>query len=128
MFLGPLLILPILIFGSMPIMVMTPTVYMPKTIVGLHMLAVAVPLTLEWLGILPASYELVGGALVLDPWAVDITPSALIFAVLTTMTAQLIANALLLNRQRQDQERAQEMLHVQKWQLEQLVPSSGSSS
>jgi eukaryotic-like serine/threonine-protein kinase len=128
MFLGPLLILPILLFGSMPIMVMAPTVYMPKTIVALHLLAVAVPLSLEWLGILPASYHLVGGTLVLDPWAVDIAPRALTFAVLATIVAQLLANAVLLNRQRQDQERAQELLHVQKWQLEQLVPSSGSSS
>jgi eukaryotic-like serine/threonine-protein kinase len=125
MFLGPLLILPILIFGSLPIMLMAPTVYMPKTIVALHMLAVATPLALEWLGVLPASYKLVGGTLVLDPWAVDITPSALIFVVLTTIVVQLFANSWLLNRQRRDQERAQELLHVQKWQLEQLVPSSG---
>jgi eukaryotic-like serine/threonine-protein kinase len=128
MFLGPLLILPILLFGSMPIMLMSPTVYMPKTIVGLHVLALALPLSLEWLGILPPSYHLVGGALVLDPWAVDITPTALLFAVLTTIAAQLLANAFLLNRQRLDQERAQEMLHVQKWQLEQLVPAGRSKS
>jgi len=30
------------------------------------------------------------------------------------------------DRQRRTQERAQEQLHVQKWQLEQLAPSSGS--
>jgi len=39
---------------------------------------------------------------------------------------QMIANALVLDRQRREQERARELLHVQKWQLQQLVPSSGS--
>ena len=54
--------------------------------------------------------------------------AALIFVVLGTIALQLIANALMLDRQRRTQERAQELLHVQKWQLQQLVPSSGSSS
>ncbi|HEU4616009.1 MAG TPA: serine/threonine-protein kinase [Kofleriaceae bacterium] len=126
MFLGPLLLLPILVFGSLPIMVTSPAIYMPKTIVAAHSMAVAVPLALEWLHIMPESYRFVGGGLVLDPWAVDITPAATIFALLTTMLAQAIANVWLLDRQRRDQERAQELLHVQKWQLEQLVPSSGS--
>jgi serine/threonine protein kinase len=128
MFLGPLLILPILLFGSMPIMIVSPALDMPKTIVALHALAVAIPLGLEWLDVLPRSFHLAGGALVLEPWAIDLTPSALLFTLLMTIVAQLIANAWMLYRQRQDQERAQEMLHVQKWQLEQLVPSSGSAS
>ena len=128
MFLGPLLILPILLFGSMPIMIVTPALDMPKTIVALHALAVAIPLGLELLDVLPRSFDLAGGALVLDPWAIDLTPSALLFTLLMTIVAQLIANAWMLYRQRQDQERAQEMLHVQKWQLEQLVPSSRSTS
>jgi serine/threonine-protein kinase len=128
MFLGPLLLLPILLFGSLPIMLTSPTIRMPKTIAGVHALALALPLALEWLDVLPRSYYLDGGALVLDPWALDITPSALIFAVLMTIVVQMIANSWLLDRQRKDQERAQELLHAQKWQLEQLVPSSGSAA
>ncbi len=127
-FLGPFLLLPILLFGSMPIMIMAPTVYFPKTIVVGHFIAVAIPLALEQLGVVPQSFTISGGALVLDPWAVDITPTALIFIVLGTIALQLIANALMLDRQRRTQERAQELLYVQKWQLQQLVPSSGSSS
>jgi serine/threonine-protein kinase len=127
LFLGPLLVLPILVFGSLPIMLLAPTIHMPKTIVTAHFLAVAVPLAVEWLGIVPHSYYLTGGTLVLDPWAIDITPAALLFTVLATIFAQLIANAVVLHRQRQNQERLQEQLHVQKWQLQQLVPSSGSA-
>jgi eukaryotic-like serine/threonine-protein kinase len=128
MFLGPLLLLPILMFGAIPIMLVTPTFHMPKTIVGLHALAVAAPLALEWQGVLPRSFRLDGGSLVLDPWAIDVTPSALIFTVLATIVAQLVANAWMLDRQRRDQERAQELLHAQKWQLSQLVPGSGSGA
>jgi hypothetical protein len=109
-------------------MLVTPTFHMPKTIVGLHALAVAAPLALEWQGVLPRSFRLDGGSLVLDPWAIDVTPSALIFTVLATIVAQLVANAWMLDRQRRDQERAQELLHAQKWQLSQLVPGSGSGA
>ncbi|HEY5947147.1 MAG TPA: serine/threonine-protein kinase [Kofleriaceae bacterium] len=127
-FLGPFLLLPILLFGSLPIMIMAPTVDFPKTIVVGHMVAVAVPLALEWSGAVPRSFSVAGGALVLDPWAVDITPQALIFCLLGTITLQLLANAVMLHRQRRNQELAQELLHIQKWQLQQLVPSSGSAT
>jgi hypothetical protein len=128
-FLGPLLIAPILVFGSLPIMIMAPTpVHLPKTIVVTHTLSVILPLALEVVGLLPHSFYFLGGTLVLDPWAVDITSSAMFFTLLTTMLAQAVANAWLLDRQRRDQERAQELLHVQKWQLQQLVPGSGSSA
>jgi len=124
--LGPLLLLPILIFGSMPIMITAPTIYLPKTIVVGHFLAVAVPLALEHFKIVPHSFSVKSGSLVLHPWAIDITPSALTFVVLGTIGLQLVANSTILARQRRAQERQQELLHVQKWQLQQLVPSSGS--
>jgi hypothetical protein len=127
-FLGPLLLLPILLFGSMPIMLLAPTVNFPTTIVVSHLLAVAVPLALEWLDVVPHTYSVSGGALVLAPWAIDVTPSALLFTLLGTIVMQTISNAVIVERQRRAQERAQELLHVQKWQLQQLVPSSGSRS
>ncbi|NVB81490.1 MAG: hypothetical protein HOV81_24050 [Kofleriaceae bacterium] len=41
--LGPLLVLPMLVFGSLPIFLMTPTVRFPKTVLVLHVLAFVVP-------------------------------------------------------------------------------------
>ena len=109
-------------------MVTFTTVRMPVTIVASHLLAIGVPLALEWLAILPSSYSFVRGALVLDPWAIDIAPGALLFLVLGTIVLQLIANTIVHDAQRRLQNRAQEQLHVQAWQLAQLVPGSGSTA
>ena len=124
--LGPLLVLPILLFGTSTIFLMVPTVRFPRLIVVAHLLAAAVPLTLEWLAIVPSSYSFEGGALVLEPWAVDISAGALLFAILGTIFVQMVANAYALDTQREIQSRAQEQLHVQKWQLEQLVARSAT--
>ena len=62
-----------------------------------------------------------------DPPA-NIAPSAVMFMILTVVVMQLITNAIVFDAQQKLQMRAQEQLHIQKWQLEQLVPSSGSSS
>jgi serine/threonine-protein kinase len=127
-YLGPLVLLPILIFGSMPIMILTPTVYLPKTIVIGHFLAFVVPLALEHFGVVPPSSYVRGGALVLDAHFLEVTGGGLKFLMVATLVVQLFSNALMLHRQRRIQELAQEQLHVQKWQLQQLVPSSGSPS
>src|SRR5690606_33866003 len=71
---GPLLLLPTLLFGSLPVMLLVPTVRIPVTIVALHALAFAIPLAAEALGWLPTTYRFVSGVLVLDPWAIDVTP------------------------------------------------------
>jgi eukaryotic-like serine/threonine-protein kinase len=123
---GPLLIVPTLIFGSSTIMVTTQTIRMPVAIFFLHLGAIALPLGAEWAGILPDSYSSSGGALVLKPWSIDMEPTTMIFALLASVVVQLVANLYVLDAQRQLQDRAQEQLHVQAWQLAQLVPSSGS--
>jgi serine/threonine-protein kinase len=123
---GPLLIVPTLLFGSSTIMVTIQTVRMPATILSLHLAAVVIPLGLEWAGIVPASYSLGSGALVLRPWSVHMGSTTLMFMLLATIVLQLVANLYVLDAQRRLQDRAQEQLHVQAWQLAQLVPSSGS--
>jgi hypothetical protein len=59
---------------------------------------------------------------------IDIAPSAVVFLIIAMIVMQLFANVFVLDTQRRIQERAQELLHIQTWQLEQLVPSSGSTS
>jgi hypothetical protein len=103
-------------------------VNLPKTIVVLHFATFAVPLALEWFGVLPSSYHFSGSALVLQPHFVDVKPTAVLVMILSCITMQLVANAVVFAGQRKLQGNAQEQLHVQKWQLEQLVPSSGSPS
>jgi eukaryotic-like serine/threonine-protein kinase len=124
---GPLFIVPTLLFGSSTIMVTIQSVRMPGSILGFHALALLVPLGLEWAGVLPDSYSLSGGALVLRPWSIDMGPTTMMFMLLASILVQLVANLYVLDAQRRLQDRAQEQLHMQAWQLAQLVPSSGSA-
>jgi eukaryotic-like serine/threonine-protein kinase len=126
--LGPLLLVPNLLFGSSTIMVTIQTIRMPVTLGLLHASTLVVPLSLELLGVLPSTFSLKGGALILDPWAVDATPTAMLFVLLATVGFQLAACLFVLDSQRRLQDKAQEQLHVQAWQLGQLVPSSGLGS
>jgi serine/threonine-protein kinase len=126
--LGPLVLSPLLVFGTFAMFISVGAVRLPMTIFASHLGTLAVPLALEWLHVIPASYRFEGNALVLQPWAIDIAPSALVFLIVTMTVMQLLTNAIVLGAQRNLKERAQEQLHIQKWQLEQLVPSSGSSS
>ena len=64
----------------------------------------------------------------LRPWSTDMAPVTLLFTLLATVVLQLISNLLVLHMQRLQQDRSQEQLHVQAWQLGQLVRSSGSTS
>ncbi len=126
--LGPLFLVPNLLFGSSTIMVTIQTTRMPVTIFMFHAAALLVPLSLEVLGITPSTFFVESGALVLKPWAVDMSPSAMMFILLATVGLQLVANLFVLDAQRRLQDRTQEQLHVQAWQLAQLVPSSSSRS
>jgi eukaryotic-like serine/threonine-protein kinase len=127
MIVGPLLIVPILLFGSSTIMITVPTVRLRWAIMIGHLLAIAVPLALEWIGLVPHSYSYASGALVLTPRMIEIAPAALLYIVLGTIVLQLFANLHVLDAQREIQARSQEKLHMQAWRLGQLVSSSGST-
>ena len=120
-FLGPLLLLPVMIFGTLTIFLMMPAIRMPGVVLTTHALALAIPLGLEWLGVLPSSYHFEGDALVLQPWAIQISPHVIVVVLVATVGLQLMANAFIVLHLRRDQERAQEQVHVQTWQLAQLV-------
>jgi serine/threonine-protein kinase len=126
--LGPLLLTPILLFGSATIMFTVATIRLPKTIVVCHLLVIAIPLALELTGLLPRTFELGATGLLLRPWAVQMAPSAFVVTILGCAVLQMVANMLVLDAQRVAQNLAEERNHAQKWQLQQLVPSSGSTS
>ena len=119
--LGALLVLPVLIFGSLPILLMMPALRSPRVIFVAHLLAVAVPLTLEALSIVPRSFTLQAGTIAMHPWAVTLTSDALLFTLAAVFMVQLIGNTIVLDGQRKEQDALQVQLHLQKWQLEQLV-------
>ncbi len=123
-FLGPVFLGPSLIFGSATILLTGPILRIPRVTVVLHLLIIGVPLALELLGVLPRTFSLdAQGSLVLKPWAIDISQLGLLATLLGQVALQLIGNAFVLHKQRVLQDEAQRQLHVQAWQLKQLVPA-----
>ena len=119
---GPLLLLPILLFGTLPIGIMLPILREPGIVVASHSLSFAIPLGLELLGITPHSFHASAHGLVLEPWAISLPPTAMIVVIILSVVVQLVSISYILHVQRTAQDRAQEQLHVQAWQLAQLVP------
>jgi eukaryotic-like serine/threonine-protein kinase len=120
--LGPVFLGPSLIFGSATVLLTGPILRVPILTVVLHVLIIGVPLGLELVGVLPRTVSLdTSGALVLKPWAIEISQSWLLGILLGQTALQLIGNALVLHKQRVVQDQSQELLHVQAWQLKQLV-------
>ena len=125
--LGPLLLMPSLLFGSLPIMIVAPIMRMPRVIFAAHLIAFAIPLLLERLHILPPTFTMTGNSIILDP-GVGIAGSTLVIVIVTMMFFQMIGISIVLDGQRREQDRAQETVELQSWQFAQLVRSSGSST
>ncbi len=119
---GPLLVLPIFVFGSLPLFLLFPSVSYPVTTFLGHTVAFMVPLVLEWLGLVPNGYAIEGGALVIRPWAFHMPPRLLVGVVVLLTLMQVVIHAVSFIRQRRAQERSQELVHLQTWQLAQLMP------
>jgi serine/threonine-protein kinase len=118
---GSLLVLPVIIFGTLPIFLLIPTLHIPKTIAALHALVLAVPFALELTNVVPPSFHLDGDKLVIQPTTVHLAPAALIAILFGVVVVQLVANTFILTSQRHDQERREVQVHLQTWQLGRLV-------
>jgi hypothetical protein len=118
---GTLLFVPLFAFGSLPLMVMFPSLRFPYRALLLHISAFLVPVILELVHVLPADFRLVGHTLVFEPWAVDVAPMTLLLMIGMIAISQMIVTVTILDTQRQKQDRFQEQVHVQTWQLGQLV-------
>ncbi len=83
---------------------------------------------LEWVGVVPRTFWMEHGRLIVQPWAVNLSMVPLLCFVLATVPVQLVVNLFLTLHQRRAQERSEELLHVQSWYLRQLVPDAIESS
>ena len=119
--LGPLFIMPIFIVGSLAGYIMSPTAYPPAVIVGVHVVAFVVPVATELLGVSASTFHVDHGALVLTPYAIDLTPAAATLLVIGSVFAQFANKPIAVVSERRGQERALDQVHVQSWHLKQLV-------
>jgi hypothetical protein len=118
---GPLLIVPLFLVLSLAGILSLPTGFPAFVLVIPHALAIAVPLVLEWAGVLPATYHVDGG-LVLTPPALVLSRTMTVALMLIAIVTASIMVILLTTSQRAAQERAQNQVHAQTWHLEQLLP------
>ncbi|MBL0219159.1 MAG: serine/threonine protein kinase [Myxococcales bacterium] len=123
---GVLLMLPMFVIGSLSAFLSLPTRHSPWTIIGIHLLPMGVLLTLELTGILPRSFDISAGTLVITPYALGITPLSLALVFGSSFLVQLGSTIDLQSGFRVAQEAAQNRIHAQTWHLKQLLPREGT--
>jgi serine/threonine protein kinase len=82
----------------------------------------ALPLLGQAAGLLPATYAVENGHLVVMPWVADFPPLLLVGVLLAVHAAVVVGVGLFLMRLRKAYVRAELQMRMQKWQLEQLLP------
>ncbi len=121
---GVLLIMPMFIIGSLSAFMSQPVRHSPWTMVAIHLAPVALLLALELTGVLPRSFDLAGGTLVITPYTVDLTPLTLAFVLVLSLAVQVGSTFDIQYGFRRAQETAQNTIHTQSWHLKQLLPRS----
>ncbi len=119
---GALLILPMFLIGSLSAFLSQPTRHTALTMVVIHVIPLIVLLALELTGVLPRSFDLEGGQLVITPYAVELTPASLILVLGLSFMVQVGSTIDVQGGFRREQEIAQDKIHAQTWHLKQLLP------
>ena len=120
-FFGSLIFVPLFALGSLPNMLLLPQIYNPVAALLVHCFAVALPVTLELTGVIPTSFHIDGQSLVFHPWALEMTPKMIVVMLLAVVAIQLWVTTRIISGNRRAQDRAHELIHAQRWQLDQIV-------
>ncbi|HEY8040629.1 MAG TPA: protein kinase [Polyangiaceae bacterium] len=119
---GPYVALPSLaVIGAM-LLQLAPDRSRRVAVVLMHCLAIAVPAALQWWGLLPASYVFQRDAIVIAPSMLSFPPVPTHVFMLATNLALVVTGSVMVARFRLSLNSAEERLHIQAWQLRQLVP------
>jgi serine/threonine-protein kinase len=98
------------------------------TVVALCMLAIVAPAVLAWAGILPQPYELTQDAIVIHAGMLHFPPAPTILFLLVTSVAVVVTACSMAATMRDALTAAEERLHVQAWQLRQMLPREANLS
>ncbi len=118
---GPFIGTPTAICANTMIFVVSNDRRMRGAVLACGALGSLLPITLELAHLVPPSFRLEGGNLVLLPRAIPFEPAAMVALVVVFLSAVVIAS-LALAPFRDDLDRAQERSRVLAWQLRQFVP------
>jgi serine/threonine-protein kinase len=118
---GPLALVPTMVVANVIGFVLQGGSRRRGVVLSLASLAIAGPVALQALGIIPPSYVARGDALAIVPHLVPQTPASQI--VLTLVEVMVVFSACVFFRRFRDARNgAEEKIHVHAWQLRQLVP------
>lgn len=119
---GPYVVVPALAaIGSM-LLQMPPNRKGRLPLVLLHCMAVALPAGLQWAGVLRPSYVFHDGTMTILPNMLWLPPFQTNVALLVISLALIVTGSVILGRFRNTLTMVEERLHLQTWQLRQLVP------
>jgi serine/threonine-protein kinase len=121
---GVLLILPMFVVGSLSAFMSQPARHSPWALVTIHVVPIALLVTLELTGVLPRSFEIAAGTLVITPYTFDLSPLSLAFVFALSFAVQVGSTFDIQFGFRRAQEAAQNRIHAQSWHLKQLLPRS----
>jgi hypothetical protein len=92
-----------------------------RLLFALGLLAVFVPLGLEWFGVLPPSYEFVDGTFVILPRMVELPPTATIALLVTGALSLLVCSTIFFHRVSKERALLERRLYMLTWQLRQVL-------
>ena len=93
-------------------------------VVVLNCLAIAVPAALQVLGVIPASYAFGNGSVTVEPIMLSFPAVPTHGVLLLSNIALIVTGCAMMARFRNTLTGAEERMHVQAWQLRQLVPDA----
>jgi len=121
---GPLLIAPIILTGSVAGWLLVPTTYPAMLVVAMHLFSILPLVVLELVHVIPSTFHVAGGGLVLTPWAVELTPVTTAVVMTLAIVGQQLYLALIVLQGRYAAEAAQNKIHTHHWHLEQVFKKS----
>ncbi len=121
---GPLFVLPMFLIGSLASWLVQPARREIWVIVIAHVLAIVPMVILEVVGVLPTTFQIVDGGLLLTPWSLELTPVSAAIILTSACAAQFFNTVFIAITGWRSQEAARNRVHAQSWHLQQLVPPS----
>ena len=121
---GPFQIVPMLGMISLALLVVHPGARRQGWIIVAHMVIVTLPIALELCGVTASTFAFANGSLTVRLQTPNLTEGEMTAAIVGSVLLLQLAVGAVLVRQRRAQERSRDLLQLQRWRLEQLLPET----
>jgi eukaryotic-like serine/threonine-protein kinase len=125
---GPFLLLPALLVANSVAFAVASVDMRRRFVLTVAVLGFVVPVALELCGVVRASYAFHGGSMNILPLNTSLPeiPTLVLLSVMTLST--IVCAVVFVDRVRRALDRAEQRLHLQAWQLRQLVPEAAKGA